>query len=162
LKAERLNKTIDFSLPENDAETEADVLENVLDMIYKSKNPVLIADACCIRHHVVDETLQLIHKLQITGFVTPMGKGAIDESNPHYGGVYVGAISLPEVKQAVESSDCVLSVGALLSDFNTVRIFQLLFFDVRDLSVITLARIRPSNFTLLGLRFVMRLIPELE
>jgi len=51
-----------------------------------------------------------------------MGKGSIDETNEHYGGVYIGQISFPDVKDAVESSDLVLSVGALLSDFNTVRI----------------------------------------
>lgn len=49
-----------------------------------------------------------------------MGKGALNETNSHYGGVYIGEISLPDVKTAVESSDCVLSIGALLSDFNTV------------------------------------------
>ena len=48
------------------------------------------------------------------------GKGAIDETDPHYGGVYIGEISLPDVKKAVEESDCILSIGALLSDFNTV------------------------------------------
>ena len=121
IQAELLNKSVDFSLPENDPETEEDVLSTVLDMLYKAKNPVIVADACCIRHHVVDETVELLHKLQLPGFVTPMGKGAIDESNPHYGGVYLGKISVPEVREAVESSDCVLSIGALLSDFNTVR-----------------------------------------
>ena len=50
-----------------------------------------------------------------------MGKGALNETNSHYGGVYIGEISLPDVKTAVEISDCVLSIGALLSDFNTVR-----------------------------------------
>jgi len=32
---------------------------------------------------------------------------------------YIGEISLPDVRKAVENSDCVLSIGALLSDFNT-------------------------------------------
>ena len=51
-----------------------------------------------------------------------MGKGAINETNPHYGGVYVGELSLPDVKTTVEESDCILSIGSLLSDFNTVFI----------------------------------------
>ena len=49
-----------------------------------------------------------------------MGKGALNETNNHYGGVYIGEISLPDVRKAAENSDCVLSIGALLSDFNTV------------------------------------------
>ncbi len=49
-----------------------------------------------------------------------MGKSTIDETSPYYGGVYVGQISHVEVKNVVESSDLVLSIGAILSDFNTV------------------------------------------
>ena len=115
-----MKKEIDLNLPENESETEAEVISTVLDLVYKAKKPILIADACSIRHRVVHETHELLHKLQIPGFVTPMGKGAIDETNPHYGGVYIGEISLPNVRKAVEESDCVLSIGALLSDFNTV------------------------------------------
>jgi len=52
-------------------------------------------------------------------FVTPMSKSAIDETNSRFGGVYVGSVSRPDVKEAVESSDLILSVGALKSDFNS-------------------------------------------
>src|SRR5277367_1203201 len=116
----RLQTEINLSLPKNDPETEGEVLSIILDLLYKAKNPIIIADACCVRHGVVQETHELLHKLQIPGFVTPMGKGAIDETNPHYGGVYIGANSHPAVRKGVEESDCVLSIGALLSDFNTV------------------------------------------
>lgn len=114
---------IDLSVPENDPETEAEVISTILDLVYKAKNPILLADAGSIRHRVVDETHKLLDKLQISGFVTPMGKGAIDETHPRYGGVYIGEISLPDVKKKVEESDCILSIGALLSDFNTVYLF---------------------------------------
>ena len=36
-----------------------------------------------------------------------------------YGGVYIGSLSKPEVKEGVENSDLIFSCGALLSDFNT-------------------------------------------
>lgn len=52
-------------------------------------------------------------------FVTPMGKGAIDETLPNYGGVYAGDGSNKGVRERVESSDLVLSIGAIKSDFNT-------------------------------------------
>lgn len=116
----RLHQDVDLEPPKNDPETEDDVLAQVLDLIYKAKSPVLIADACSVRHRVISEVHDLLEKLQIPCFVTPMGKGAIDETNPYFSGVYIGQISLPEIKNAVEGSDLVLSVGALLSDFNTV------------------------------------------
>jgi pyruvate decarboxylase len=117
-----LQKEIDLSVPKNEPETESEVVATILDLLYKAKNPIILADACSIRHRVVPETHELLDKLQIPGFVTPMGKGAINETHPHYGGVYIGEISLPEVEKAVEESDCILSIGALLSDFNTVRL----------------------------------------
>jgi pyruvate decarboxylase len=48
-----------------------------------------------------------------------MGKTAISESNPRFGGVYVGSISHPEIKEKVESASLILSIGGLQSDFNT-------------------------------------------
>jgi len=52
-------------------------------------------------------------------FVAPMGKGAIDETLPNYGGVYAGDGSNAGVREVVESSDLILSIGAIKSDFNT-------------------------------------------
>lgn len=48
-----------------------------------------------------------------------MAKGVLDESHAMFGGVYVGANSLPAVKELVEKSDLVITVGALKSDFNS-------------------------------------------
>jgi pyruvate decarboxylase len=48
-----------------------------------------------------------------------MGKTAIDEQHPQFGGIYVGDITIDSVKEAVESSDFTLYVGSLKSDFNT-------------------------------------------
>ena len=43
----------------------------------------------------------------------------MDETNPRFGGTYIGNISMPDVREAVESADLLLSIGALKSDFNT-------------------------------------------
>ncbi len=48
-----------------------------------------------------------------------MGKGILDERHPLFGGCYAGSNSLPPVKDELESSDFVLYVGALKSDFNS-------------------------------------------
>ncbi|CDH13850.1 probable Pyruvate decarboxylase [Zygosaccharomyces bailii ISA1307] len=117
--ASLLNTPIDLTLKENDPEAEAEVVDTVLELIKNAKNPIILADACCSRHDVKAETRKLIDITQFPSFVTPMGKGSIDEQNPRFGGVYVGTLSSPAVKQAVESADLILSVGALLSDFNT-------------------------------------------
>lgn len=62
---------------------------------------------------------ELIDKTNLPIFVTPMGKGSVDETNPRYGGVYIGALSTPSVKQAVETADLVLHIGGHKTDLNT-------------------------------------------
>ena len=88
-------------------------------MISEASNPVILVDACAIRHNCKPEVAKLIEETQFPVFTTPMGKSSVDESNPRFGGVYVGSLSKPEVKESVESADLILSIGALLSDFNT-------------------------------------------
>jgi indolepyruvate decarboxylase len=39
------------------------------------------------------------------------GKAVIDETFPHYLGIYTGKASEPHVRAAVETSDCLLSIG---------------------------------------------------
>ncbi|KAM3164756.1 Pyruvate decarboxylase [Lachancea thermotolerans] len=117
--ASLLDTPIDLALKPNDQQAEEEVISTLLEMIKDAKNPVILADACASRHDVKAETKKLIDITQFPSFVTPMGKGSIDEKHPRFGGVYVGTLSSPAVKEAVESADLVLSVGALLSDFNT-------------------------------------------
>jgi len=62
---------------------------------------------------------ELINKTNLPIFVTPMGKGSVDETNARYGGVYIGALSTPTVKQAVEAADLVLHIGGHNTDLNT-------------------------------------------
>nr|AAF78895.1 putative pyruvate decarboxylase [Lachancea kluyveri] len=117
--ASLLDTPIDMSLKPNDPEAEAEVVNSVLELIKEAKNPIILADACASRHDVKPETKQLIDITQFPAFVTPLGKGSIDEQHPRFGGVYVGTFANDDVKEAVESADLILSVGALLSDFNT-------------------------------------------
>lgn len=114
-----LDTPIDLSLKPNDPEAQSEVIETVLDLVSQAKNPVILVDACASRHDCRPEVAQLIDATNFPVFTTPMGKSAVNESHPRFGGVYVGTLSEPDVKEAVESADLVLSIGALLSDFNT-------------------------------------------
>lgn len=119
IEGERLKTPIDLSLPPNDPDKEAYVVDVILKYLQAAENPIILVDACAIRHRVLDETHDLIDKLGIPVFVTPMGKGAVNETHPNYGGVYAGDGSQPDVKERVESSDLILTIGAIKSDFNT-------------------------------------------
>jgi indolepyruvate decarboxylase len=48
-----------------------------------------------------------------------MGKTVLDEQHPAYVGMYDGALMEENVRAFVEGADCVLSVGAPMTDFNS-------------------------------------------
>ncbi|KAL9627262.1 MAG: hypothetical protein Q9204_006694, partial [Flavoplaca sp. TL-2023a] len=129
VEGERLKTPIDLNHPPNQTEKEDYVVDVVLKYLHAAQNPVILVDACAQRHRVLDEVHELIQTSNLPTFVAPMGKGAVNETLPNYGGVYAGDGSNEGVRERVESSDLILSIGAIKSDFNTAgftyRISQL-------------------------------------
>lgn len=119
VEGERLKTPIDLTYPVNDPAKEDYVVDVVLKYLHAAKNPVILVDACAIRHRVLEEVHDLVEKSKLPTFVAPMGKGAVNETLPNYGGVYAGDGSNEGVRERVESSDLVLAIGAIKSDFNT-------------------------------------------
>ncbi|KAK5160903.1 hypothetical protein LTR04_004348 [Oleoguttula sp. CCFEE 6159] len=146
IEGERLKTPIDLKFPPNNEEKEDYVVDVVLKYLHAAKNPVVLVDACAIRHRVLDEVHQLVEKSGMPVFVTPMGKGAINETLSNYGGVYAGDGSNDGVRGRVESSDLVLSIGAIKSDFNTAgftyRVSQLSTIDFHS----TYTRVKFSEY----------------
>ncbi|KAJ9202350.1 hypothetical protein DTO021D3_4484 [Paecilomyces variotii] len=156
VEGERLKTPIDLSLPNNDPEKEDYVVDVVLKSLHAAKSPVILVDACAIRHRVLEEVHDLIQASGLPAFVAPMGKGAINETHPNYGGVYAGDGSNQGVRERVESSDLILSIGAIKSDFNTAgftyRIGQLNTIDFHSNYV----RVRYSEYPDINMKGVLR------
>jgi pyruvate decarboxylase len=110
---------LDLSIPHNDEEVEDHLVKEITALVHDAKKPIVLVDACAIRHGVLDEVHALLKKTQFPVFCTPMGKSAVDETHPLFGGIYIGSITQPHIKEVVETADLVLSIGALKSDVNT-------------------------------------------
>jgi pyruvate decarboxylase len=160
IEGARLDQPIDLTEPKNQEEREDYVVDVVLRYLHAAKNPIILVDACAIRHRVLKEVRELVEKTKLPVFVTPMGKGAIDETSPTYSGVYAGTGSQPQVSEHVESADLVLSIGALKSDFNTAgfsyRTSQLHSIDFHS----THCTVRYSEYPGVTMRGVIRKVIE--
>ena len=158
IEGERLKTQINLDFPNNDPEKEDYVVDVILKYLHAAKSPAILVDACAIRHRVLDEVHELIQKSGLPTFVAPMGKGAVDETLPNYGGVYAGSGSNAGVAERLESSDLVLSIGAIKSDFNTTgftyRISQLATIDFHS----TYMRVRYSEYPGVRMSGVLRKI----
>jgi len=72
-----------------------------------------------LRRQVQHDVQKLITVSGFPTYVTPMGKGGVDEDQECFRGCYAGDSSYDQIKQEVRNSDLILEVGGLKSDFNT-------------------------------------------
>lgn len=115
----RLDTPLFFEKNSLDFDSINNLVDVILENLYKSDKPVIITDACISRHNCLNEIRKL---LELTGFpvcVTPMSKGVVDEQMMNFIGVYMGSISSPLVREVVDFTDFVLVIGGLLTEFNT-------------------------------------------
>src|SRR5436190_6463017 len=88
------------------------------EMINSARNPVILADVEVHRFGLQDEVLKLVQKTNIPVAATVMGKSVIGEQHPFYLGIYEGAMGREDVRQYVEGSDCLIMLGAFMTDIN--------------------------------------------
>lgn len=93
-------------------------LAEAADMINQARKPVILADVEVHRFGLQDEVLQLVERTRIPIAATVLGKSVIGEQHPLYLGIYEGAMGRENVREYVESSDCVILLGAFMTDIN--------------------------------------------
>ena len=101
-----------------DMDSMQEALAEATEMINSSKQPVIIAGVEIHRFGLQDKLLQLTYKTNIPVVATVLSKSVISEDHPSYLGVYEGAMGHQSVREYVESSDCLILLGALMTDIN--------------------------------------------
>ncbi|MCI0360796.1 MAG: thiamine pyrophosphate-dependent enzyme [Planctomycetaceae bacterium] len=106
------------------AQTEADpqVLAEAADeasaLLAKAQRPIIIAGVEIHRFGLQEKVLSLAEKHGLPIAATILGKSVVPEKHPLYIGLYEGAMGHAEVTRFVEESDCVLLLGAFMTDLN--------------------------------------------
>ena len=93
-------------------------VEDACTFINKSKKPVILAGVELHRFGYQDKLIRLAEEKRIPVVATLLGKSVIPESHPLYLGIYEGAMGKKEVREFVEDSDCVIILGAFMTDVN--------------------------------------------
>ncbi|MCI0481016.1 MAG: thiamine pyrophosphate-dependent enzyme [Candidatus Dadabacteria bacterium] len=102
----------------SEAETLKEALSEARAIINQSKKPIIIAGIEIHRFGLQDKLLELLDKTNIPFVTTILGKSVISETHPLCIGVYEGAMGREEVRKYVESSDCLILLGAFMTDVN--------------------------------------------
>jgi indolepyruvate decarboxylase len=104
--------------PDEDLQAAEEAADEAAMLLSKSKRPVLIAGVEIHRFNLQDEVVALAEQMQIPMAATLLGKSVIPEKHPLYIGLYEGAMGRAEVTKLVEESDCVILLGAFMTDLN--------------------------------------------
>ena len=119
--------------PRSDPLALREALEETTAMLRAARRPVILAG---VEIHRFGLQAALVHLVNRSGYpvaATLLGKSVISEMHPRYLGIYEGAMGREDVRKAVESADCVLILGAPLTDID-LGIFTARLDESRDVN----------------------------
>ncbi len=97
--------------PSSDQERLRSCAEAIASQLSGAKSPAILVDQDVDRYGAATEVMGLAEKLQLPVAAVNAAKAVIDETFPHYAGIYNGKASDPRTREAIEASDCLLSIG---------------------------------------------------
>ncbi|MBI2190549.1 MAG: thiamine pyrophosphate-binding protein [Planctomycetes bacterium] len=96
-----------------------EAFREVLARIQQARRPVIYAGVEIERFGLRADVVTLAEKMNVPVATTLMGKAVFPEKHRNFIGTYMGRLGPLAAIQAVEDSDCVLSLGTLTTDVNT-------------------------------------------
>lgn len=110
----------DLSEPISNFDNLNNAVNHAVSLIEKSKKPVIVGDVLIKRNLALESFKSFLYKTKFPCTTLIMGKGLIDEGEETFMGTYLGNLENIDVYNAVNESDCPISVGTIFSDFNTL------------------------------------------
>jgi indolepyruvate decarboxylase len=111
-----------FVLPEpapSDPAALREAVDEAVAMLEGAARPVIVADVELIRFRLQADFAHLLERSGLPYATMMLGKAVLGESHQQFIGFYQGELSRAYVRQRVETADCVLTLGALMTDLNT-------------------------------------------
>ncbi len=118
-------------MPHQDVKKHIDMIE---DKLKSANQPLIIAGHEINSFNLHKELEEFVNQTNIPVAQLSLGKGAFNEENPHYIGVFDGEIAEDKIKDYVNNSDAILNIGAKLTDSATAGFSY--EFDIDDVVMI--------------------------
>ena len=119
MKCNRPNPFCFPTRPRSDQDALGEAVKETVRMLDKSQKPVVIGDVELIRFKLKTEFARFLDKTGFPYVTMMLGKTLLSEHHPQFIGLFEGDRSRDYVRNRVESADCILKLGALMTDFNT-------------------------------------------
>ncbi|MEZ0311665.1 MAG: thiamine pyrophosphate-dependent enzyme [Myxococcota bacterium] len=92
---------------------EAALAARILERLGNAKRPLLLLGIELQRYGLAEQAAALVRKLGIPYATTMLAKAVIPETTTGFAGVYIGANSVPAVRELVDQSDTILALGCV-------------------------------------------------
>jgi indolepyruvate decarboxylase len=102
----------------SDKDALREALSEAQETINACKKPVIIAGVEMHRFGLSDDVVKFAEKNSIPMCGTLLGKSVVSEKHPLFLGIYEGAMCRESLRKYVEESDCVIMLGAFLTDID--------------------------------------------
>jgi len=90
--------------------------QEIVERLNAATNPVLIIGVEVHRFRLREQVMRLADTLKIPVTSSFLGRGVFPTRHPQFIGTYLGVVSPQPMRQIVETSDCLLLLGELISD----------------------------------------------
>ncbi|MBX9671649.1 MAG: hypothetical protein K2X93_28935 [Candidatus Obscuribacterales bacterium] len=104
---------------EHSAQALSEVVSEVIERLKSAKRPVVLAGVEVRRFGLKDKVVALVQALNLPVVTSILGKASFPESHPNFIGIYFGQFGNPKLKEYVEDSDLILSLGTVLTEMET-------------------------------------------
>jgi indolepyruvate decarboxylase len=102
----------------SDSATLEEVVSIIVNKLSNAKQACVMPGFLVDRFGLKDLAMTVINASGLPYVTMALDKSVLDETNPSYLGLYMGQLINPEIRDFVESCDCILAIGTILSDIN--------------------------------------------
>ena len=110
---------LDLRLPQSHSAGLSQAVSAIARRLAAAKRPALLIDADVDRFALAALVVRLAEAYGLPIASLAPAKGIVSDLHPHGIGSYRGAGSAPDVREAVEHSDCLIAIGSRLTDVST-------------------------------------------
>ena len=105
--------------PQSDPLALETAVNKIIDAVAKAKKACILPGILISRLGLHDEAVAVLDASRLPFATMLMDKSVFDETHPAYIGMYRGQMGDPVVRDFIEDCDCILNLGAMLTDLNT-------------------------------------------
>jgi len=113
-----IGSTQPHTVPTRDPAALESAVDAIVNALENAKQACILPGILLARLGLQSDAQEVVEKSGLPFATMMMDKTVLDETHPQYIGMYAGALAEEDVREFVESCDCILNLGTLPSDFN--------------------------------------------